>query len=478
MDVVPYQVRIRVPRPESEPTALESRGRPRPKLSCVRRRRKRLPLTLIAVAFGCLAFAATTQAGIDDSTANAEPPAVTPAVAVTAPPIAAADPVQAAMPNVGANEAEPLVSAQYQGEDGGTSVPVEPDTAPAQADDLSGVHRPAESSTPAQGNSPAPAADRLLVTHASSAPIEPASPGEGTQSAQPSLHSSAASTQRPAEKWYRPPNSQYQFDSQFRRHVSHSVTLISSAHTALHVLDQAATDTATRHLNLSASSVETSTDSLPTATSISAKNLSEVALCLAHASAAGVESALSGDHGSSCAKNSRRYHGAEPRYRAGSSEREAVSNVMGTLGAAAQRQALRGTAARPSPDPQPATGRVKNRPASSPAAASAPPFLPRAGAAATRALSLLAPSRPPELLALPPAARIAKRLGASLLPTLEAIPGPAGLQKRNLAGGRLADTRRLLQIGLALGLAYLVFLTLWFWGTRGRHRGLRGGARF
>src|SRR6266566_5513570 len=42
---------------------------------------------------------------------------------------------------------------------------------------------------------------------------------------------------------------------------------------------------------------------------------------------------------------------------------------------------------------------------------------------------------------------------------------------------RLTDTRWVLQLGLALGLAYLAFLTFWFWGTRLRRRRLRG-ARF
>lgn len=42
---------------------------------------------------------------------------------------------------------------------------------------------------------------------------------------------------------------------------------------------------------------------------------------------------------------------------------------------------------------------------------------------------------------------------------------------------RLTDTRRLVQIGLLLGMTYVGFLMLWFWRTRGRGRRLRGGAR-
>jgi hypothetical protein len=40
----------------------------------------------------------------------------------------------------------------------------------------------------------------------------------------------------------------------------------------------------------------------------------------------------------------------------------------------------------------------------------------------------------------------------------------------------LTDTRRLVQIGLVLGMAYVAFLTFWFWGTRGRGRRAGGGS--
>jgi hypothetical protein len=457
VDVVIYQVCIRGPHPATGATVSQPQRPCRPKLPRVARRPSRRPLTLLAVAFGCLAFSVTAQAGIDDSAANAEYPAATPTVALSPPPAAAADPVQSAMTDTAASAAEPLVSAQYQDEGGATSVSVEDDTAPAQADDLPAVDSLAGSSSSSQSPPPAPAANPLLVTHAESPPIQPTAPSETTRPAQPSPSSSTAVAPRSPTAWYRPHNSQYQFDSSFRHTAPHSSTTISSENTAAHTLDQAAVAVATERLNgqvaPSLSSIGKSLSHLTSAASISGRNLREVA------------------------ETWRRYHPAQPRYRAGASEREAVSNVMGTLGAKAQQLALRGTAVRPSPDRQPVTARVESPPVSSPAVSSRP-FLPRAVAAVKRGLSLLAPSRPPELLAVPPAARIARRLGASLLPKLEAIPGPRALRERNLAGGHLADTRRLLQIGLALGLAYLVFLTLWFWGTRGRRRGLRGGARF
>ncbi len=457
MDVVPYQVCIRGQRPATGATAPEPRRPDRPRLPRVVRRPSRRPLTLLAFACGCLVFSVTAQAGIDDSAANAEPPAAAPAVALSAPPAVAADPVQTAMTDTAANEAEPLVSAQYQDEDGATSVPVEHDTAPAQTDDLPAADGLAESSSSPQSPPPTPAANPLLVTHAESPPIQPTAPGKTTRPAQPSSSSPTALAPRSPAAWYRPRNSQYQFDSSFGNTTPHVSTTISSVNTAKDTLDQAAVATATEQLTSqvapSTSSIDKSLSHLTSAAPKSSRNLREVA------------------------KTWQRYHSAEPQYRPGASEREAVSNVMGTLGAAAQRLALRDTVIGPSPDRQPATARAKSPPASSPAVAS-PPFLPRAAAAVKRGLSLLARSRPPALLAVPPTARIARRLGASLLPKLEAIPGPRALRERNLAGGRLADTRRLLQIGVALGLAYLVFLTLWFWGTRGRRRGLRGGARF
>jgi hypothetical protein len=43
---------------------------------------------------------------------------------------------------------------------------------------------------------------------------------------------------------------------------------------------------------------------------------------------------------------------------------------------------------------------------------------------------------------------------------------------------QLRDERRVLQIGLAFALFYIVFLAFWFWGTReGRHR-FEGATRF
>ena len=60
--------------------------------------------------------------------------------------------------------------------------------------------------------------------------------------------------------------------------------------------------------------------------------------------------------------------------------------------------------------------------------------------------------------------------GFRSLSHLRAPPPPVG-------SGRLTDARRLLQLGLALALAYLLFLMVWFWGTRGRHRGTGGRTR-
>jgi hypothetical protein len=45
------------------------------------------------------------------------------------------------------------------------------------------------------------------------------------------------------------------------------------------------------------------------------------------------------------------------------------------------------------------------------------------------------------------------------------------------AADQLTDTRRLVQIGLLLGMAYVAFLTLWFWRTRLRGNRSHGGGR-
>jgi hypothetical protein len=126
------------------------------------------------------------------------------------------------------------------------------------------------------------------------------------------------------------------------------------------------------------------------------------------------------------------------------------------------------------------TPEADKRTPDAPPRAEARPSPTAAPAAVTRALSALAQPGRAERLVGAEAARAAKKLGAHLLPSLRlpAIPLPHAIAPPAVAGGRLANTRRLLQIGLALGIAYLVFLSFWFWGTRGRHRGLRRGVRF
>jgi hypothetical protein len=43
---------------------------------------------------------------------------------------------------------------------------------------------------------------------------------------------------------------------------------------------------------------------------------------------------------------------------------------------------------------------------------------------------------------------------------------------------QVADARLLLRLGLALGIAYLVFLVAWFWTTRDRAHGFARVERF
>jgi hypothetical protein len=61
---------------------------------------------------------------------------------------------------------------------------------------------------------------------------------------------------------------------------------------------------------------------------------------------------------------------------------------------------------------------------------------------------------------------------------------PSSIAHRPLAGEqssandeRATDVRRLLQVGLALAASFVLFLALWFWGTRGHRRRVGGVVR-
>jgi hypothetical protein len=71
-----------------------------------------------------------------------------------------------------------------------------------------------------------------------------------------------------------------------------------------------------------------------------------------------------------------------------------------------------------------------------------------------------------------------KSVGTAIVKPLKRVLPTASLPRRPEAPEQLTDTRRLVQIGLMLGMAYVAFLTFWFWGTRVRGRRARGGTRF
>jgi hypothetical protein len=64
-----------------------------------------------------------------------------------------------------------------------------------------------------------------------------------------------------------------------------------------------------------------------------------------------------------------------------------------------------------------------------------------------------------------------------ILPDVPSVGRMHAPRPGDLAAGSLTDTRRLLQIGVALALAYLLFLMFWFWRTRAHHRGTGGRPR-
>jgi hypothetical protein len=58
------------------------------------------------------------------------------------------------------------------------------------------------------------------------------------------------------------------------------------------------------------------------------------------------------------------------------------------------------------------------------------------------------------------------------------VRAPRGQKGTSLAAGQLADARRLVQLGLVLGMAYALFLVLWFWRTWDRRHRLGRAVRF
>jgi hypothetical protein len=83
----------------------------------------------------------------------------------------------------------------------------------------------------------------------------------------------------------------------------------------------------------------------------------------------------------------------------------------------------------------------------------------------------------PKLIPVPRSGRAAERTTPPISslhthPTARSARGdPAGT-------ARIADARRLFQIALAFGIAYVLFLALWFWATRDRQRRVGGAAGF
>jgi hypothetical protein len=483
MDVVPYQVTIGEKWLESGATHPEPRERRRWRPRRVDWGRPRRPLTLLAVGFGFLAFAVTAHAGIDDSDATTAAPA-TPPPAAAAAPVSSAVPTSDAMTTAAAEESQTVVSPQYPDEnavaspENAVASPLPAADVPStQPDDAPAVDAKPEGSTSAPPQASERAANPLSITDAGSPPIRRAVQEDEPRAAQPSASASTAQSAPPAdappaESWYRNSNSQYQFTPAFRKAASD--VSVALAHAAI---DRPVAFAQSYRVEgrLIPPSIPTSiiNDNPPAdpslLASISATDLLEAGPCRA----------LSGDT-SGCATARQRYHVADPRYQPGRTVREAVSRVLVRLDETAEQLATSRTDLGRFRSPQPANVRATVRtttPGEPIPVTTSGSFVSQAPAALARTFSRLTGPRPRDLPAVASAARIARGLGASLLPRLEALPRPRDLDARKLTGGQGADSRRLLQIGLALGIAYLVFLTFWFWGTRGRHRGLRGGPR-
>jgi hypothetical protein len=464
--------------PDREPIGKSCRAAPQGDIGSWQRARprpSRRALTLLAIVFGSLAFSAAAHAALDETTTGSDPSTTPPAASAAAPASAAADAAQTAVTTAATNEGESLVSAQYQGQTGENHEVAPPVQKPATASALPVVHRLSESSTASQAIPAATAANPLLNTHVASRTVQ----RRVSDTRPPAEHRAASGPTTPQPQsqptWYQPRNSQYQFDSTIPSDALHTVARIPSEtrnEQKGDLLSSTAIDSALIHLTVHVRSlkIESASHPVPVA-SMSAANLLQVALCPSLTPRLVTRN---------CAAARRRYHAGQPQYRPDPTQRDAVSNVIVRLGEAAAQLAVRGTLAARLPAPQGPDARTTTTPTSPPAGSR--PLLPQARAAVMRTLSLLVEPRLPELTAAAPAARIAKRiaksLAAALLLKLGALPNPSAIVGRAPPAGHLTDTRRLLQIGLAFGIAYFVFLTFWFWRTRGRHRGLRGGARF
>ena len=164
MDVVPYQITIRGLGSTAEAPRLEPRGRNRPRLPHLIRGRRPRPLTVLALVVGCLAFTASAHAGIDDATAPADPAVPPPPTAAPAPVVTDVPP-QIAMTTAATEEAQTLVSQQYQDESTATPASAEADATQAQTDEVPVAPALAESSGSSEAQAAEAAASRLAITH-------------------------------------------------------------------------------------------------------------------------------------------------------------------------------------------------------------------------------------------------------------------------------------------------------------------------
>jgi hypothetical protein len=464
VDVVPYQLSIRtLPARERTTSLLGQEGAP-PGLRSVGRKRSRSGLTLLAVAVGSLTFAAAAHAAIDDSSTSADPAAAPPAttsVPAAPAPASAIDSAQAPAPTAGENSAENLVSVQYQPPDGADPA----SSQPAETDTGSATENTPDSAAAQQVNTPAAAtstsASGLLITDAAPAPASQAAGSTGADEPAPAAPTSPSADPQPQPQWYRPSNSQYQFHQSINQEGALASNQTGSATSAENTLKAAAVVAVNPQQVPNSNLVDKPQDTGQTGAAVSATMLLEAQPC---------RGALAAD----CGTASARYHAAEPQYPSTPVEPDAAENVIVTLSQAAQQRALQGTGVAgslpsvPRPVPKPDAAPAKHSRAS----------VSTARAAVTGTLALLATPGPADVLVGARAAKVARAVGAQLLPRLRlpSIPRPHALPP-DVAGGHLANTRRLLQIGLALGIAYLLFLTFWFWRTRGRNRRLRGGTR-
>jgi hypothetical protein len=490
---------------------------------------------LASLAFGAAAHAAIgdSAAGADATTAASDSAVATPSEAV---PAVEADAAQVAA-ETSASDASTLVSPQYHRLDTGIaadSASQEESSAAAPADARAS---PVESSQPVPQpttESPSATTNRLITRDelARGASAASSASADTTPQAAPSANPSQSSTPSQVRpEWYRTSHSQYQFVNAMKKRFSTKTGVNPNRIVRRNGVHDAVSSEKTNRLiqhcgrplmcgePAPGPRVQSSSNITVPSSNIAAESLLETQA--ARASSPSADSEVQGHYrprpGVELARpqyqaQEARYHSRTEPPRAVLLARNRVENLLPPaamkeilqrnpiasadatnlvtlrLRDAAQQLALTSAGLSNLPELPGVQDRAQGiTPEPAPTASSfvskaeARIHRVRAHAPETEAVGPLTAAAPAAVPAPAPtvlhAIGAARPVTAKALRKIGAIFRPRSLQAK-AAAAHLTDSRWLLQIGLALGMAYIAFLGFWFWVTRLRRRGVDGGARF